>query len=381
MEQLVPAITCIEDLRVLHEKRSPRMFYDYVDSGSWTEGTYRSNTSAFADYQLRQRVMVDIDNRSLQSTMLGQDVSMPVALAPVGLTGMQWANGEIHAARAAEEFGVPFCLSTMSICSIEDVAEAVNQPFWFQLYVMRDRDYIKRLILRAKAAGCSALILTADLQIMGQRHKDIKNGLSTPPKLTPKTLLNIAGHPGWAFRMLGAKRYSFGNVVGHVDGVEKLATLGQWSAEQLDPTLSWQDVAWVKDIWQGPLVIKGIMDAEDADQAARSGVDAIVVSNHGGRQLDGAPASISVLEDIVSTVGNRAEVWLDSGIRSGQDILKALALGARGTLIGRAYQHGLGALGQAGVTKCLEILRKELDLTMAFCGVSEVKAVSRKIIV
>ena len=377
----MPAITCIEDLRVLHEKRSPRMFYDYVDSGSWTEGTYRSNTSAFADYQLRQRVMVDIDNRSLQSTMLGQDVSMPVALAPVGLTGMQWANGEIHAARAAEEFGIPFCLSTMSICSIEDVAEAVNQPFWFQLYVMRDRDYIKRLILRAKAAGCSALILTVDLQIMGQRHKDIKNGLSTPPKLTPKTLLNIAGHPGWALRMLGAKRYSFGNVVGHVDGVEKLATLGQWSAEQLDPTLSWQDVAWVKDIWQGPLVIKGIMDAEDADQAARSGVDAIVVSNHGGRQLDGAPASISVLEDIVSTVGNRAEVWLDSGIRSGQDILKALALGARGTMIGRAYQHGLGALGQAGVTKCLEILRKELDLTMAFCGVSEVKAVSRNIIV
>jgi len=380
MEQLVPAITCIEDLRVLHEKRSPRMFYDYVDSGSWTEGTYRSNTSAFADYQLRQRVMVDIDNRSLQSTMLGQDVSMPVALAPVGLTGMQWANGEIHAARAAEEFGIPFCLSTMSICSIEDVAEAVNQPFWFQLYVMRDRDYIKRLILRAKAAGCSALILTVDLQIMGQRHKDIKNGLSTPPKLTPKTLLNIAGHPGWAFRMLGAKRYSFGNVVGHVDGVEKLATLGQWSAEQLDPTLSWQDIAWVKDIWQGPLVIKGIMDAEDADQAAGTGVDAIVVSNHGGRQLDGAPASISVLEDIVSTVGNRAEVWLDSGIRSGQDILKALALGARGTMIGRAYQHGLGALGQAGVTKCLEILEKELDLTMAFCGVSEVKAASRNII-
>ena len=377
----MPAITCIEDLRVLHEKRSPRMFYDYVDSGSWTEGTYRSNTSAFADYQLRQRVMVDIDNRSLQSTMLGQDVSMPVALAPVGLTGMQWVNGEIHAARAAEEFGIPFCLSTMSICSIEDVAEAVNQPFWFQLYVMRDRDYIKRLILRAKAAGCSALILTVDLQIMGQRHKDIKNGLSTPPKLTPKTLLNIAGHPGWAFRMLGAKRYSFGNVVGHVDGVEKLATLGQWSAEQLDPTLSWQDIAWVKDIWQGPLVIKGIMDAEDADQAAGTGVDAIVVSNHGGRQLDGAPASISVLEDIVSTVGNRAEVWLDSGIRSGQDILKALALGARGTMIGRAYQHGLGALGQAGVTKCLEILQKELDLTMAFCGVSEVKAISRKNIV
>ena len=305
---------------------------------------------------------------------------MPVALAPVGLTGMQWVNGEIQAARAAEEFGVPFCLSTMSICSIEDVADAVGQPFWFQLYVMRDRDYIKKLILRAKAAGCSALILTADLQIMGQRHKDIKNGLSTPPRFTPRTLLNIAKHPGWAMRMLGARRYNFGNVVGHVEGIEKLATLGQWSDEQLDPTLSWQDVAWVKDIWQGPIVIKGIMDAEDADQAVRQGVDAIVVSNHGGRQLDGAPATIDVIADIRKTVGDRAEVWLDSGIRSGQDILKALALGATGTMIGRAYQHGLGAMGQAGVTKCLEIIQKELDLTMGFCGVNDIKAVSRKII-
>ena len=373
-------ITCIEDLRALHEKRTPRMFYDYVDSGSWSESTYRNNTSAFANYKLRQRVLLNIDNRNLKTTMLGQEVSMPVALAPVGLTGMQWVNGEIQAARAAEEFGVPFCLSTMSICSIEDVADAVGQPFWFQLYVMRDRDYIKKLILRAKAAGCSALILTADLQIMSQRHKDIKNGLSTPPSFTPRTLLNIAKHPGWATRMLGARRYNFGNVVGHVEGIEKLATLSQWSDEQLDPTLSWQDVAWVKDIWQGPIVIKGIMDAEDADQAARQGVDAIVVSNHGGRQLDGAPATIDVIADIRKTVGDRAEVWLDSGIRSGQDILKALALGATGTMIGRAYQHGLGAMGQAGVTKCLEIIQKELDLTMGFCGVNDIKAVSRNII-
>ncbi len=373
-------ITCIEDLRILHEKRTPRMFYDYVDSGSWTESTYRANNRAFMDYKFRQRVLVDVDNRSLKSKMLDQDVSMPVALAPVGLTGMQWVNGEIQAARAAEEFGVPFCLSTMSICSIEDVANSVHQPFWFQLYVMRDRDYIKRLILRAKAAGCSALILTVDLQIMGQRHKDIKNGLSTPPKLTPKTIFNIAKHPGWAIRMLGAKRFTFGNVVGHVEGVDKLSTLSQWSAEQLDPTLSWQDVAWVKEIWKGPLVVKGIMDAEDAEEAVKAGVDGIVVSNHGGRQLDGAPAAIDMLEEIVNAVGNRVEIWMDSGIRSGQDILKALALGATGTLIGRAYQHGLGAMGQAGVTQSLEILQRELDLTMAFCGVRDIKDVSRNII-
>ena len=373
-------ITCIEDLRILHEKRTPRMFYDYVDSGSWTESTYRANNRAFMDYKFRQRVLVDVDNRSLKSKMLDQDVSMPVALAPVGLTGMQWVNGEIQAARAAEEFGVPFCLSTMSICSIEDVANSVHQPFWFQLYVMRDRDYIKRLILRAKAAGCSALILTVDLQIMGQRHKDIKNGLSTPPKLTPKTIFNIAKHPGWAIRMLGAKRFTFGNVVGHVKGVDKLSTLSQWSAEQLDPTLSWQDVAWVKEIWKGPLVVKGIMDAEDAEEAVKAGVDGIVVSNHGGRQLDGAPAAIDMLEEIVNAVGNRVEIWMDSGIRSGQDILKALALGATGTLIGRAYQHGLGAMGQAGVTQSLEILQRELDLTMAFCGVRDIKDVSRNII-
>ena len=370
-------ITSIEDLRALHKRRTPKMFYDYVDSGSWSETTYQNNSSAFNNYKFRQRVLVDIDNRNLKTTMLGQEVSMPVALAPVGLTGMQWVNGEIKAAQAAEEFGVPFCLSTMSICSIEEVAETVSKPFWFQLYVMRDRDYIKRLILRAKAAGCSALVLTVDLQIMGQRHKDIKNGLSTPPKFTARTMLNIAMHPGWALRMLGAKRYNFGNVVGHVEGAEKLATLSQWSNEQLDPTLTWQDISWIKDIWQGPLVIKGIMDAEDADEAIRHGVDVIVVSNHGGRQLDGAPATIDVISDISKTVGRRAEIWLDSGIRSGQDIFKALALGANGTMIGRAYQYGLGAMGKAGISKCLEILRKELDLTMGFCGVNEITDISK----
>jgi L-lactate dehydrogenase (cytochrome) len=357
------------------------MFYDYVDSGSWSESTYRKNESAFEKHELRQRVLVDLTNRSLKTTMLGQEVSMPVSLAPVGLSGMQWANGELHAARAAEKFGVPFCLSTMSICSIEDVAAATQAPFWFQLYMMKDRDFIRRLILRAKAAQCSALVLTADLQIMGQRHKDLKNGLSTPPKLTPKNLINIAMHPGWAFRMLGAKRRTFSNVVGHVEGVEKLSTLSEWSAEQLEPALSWDDVAWVKDIWQGPLVIKGIMDCEDADLAARHGADAIVVSNHGGRQLDGAPATIDILADIVSEVGQRTEVWMDGGIRSGQDIFKALALGAKGTMIGRAYQYGLGALGEAGVSQCLEILSNELDLTMAFCGLRDINDVSPGVIV
>lgn len=357
------------------------MFYDYVDSGSWTEGTYRENSSAFDKYKLKQRVLVDLRNRTLASKMLGQNVSMPVALAPVGLTGMQWANGEIHAARAAEKAGVPFCLSTMSICSIEDVAESVAKPFWFQLYVMKDRDFIKRLILRAKKAGCSALVLTADLQIMGQRHKDIKNGLSTPPKPTFKNLVNIAMHPGWALRMLGAKRKTFSNIVGHVDGVEKLTTLSQWSAEQLEPALSWDDVAWVKDIWQGPLIIKGIMDPEDADLAAQHGADAIIVSNHGGRQLDGAPATIDVLAEIINVVGDRSEVWMDGGIRSGQDIFKAMALGANGTLIGRAYQYGLGAMGEAGVTSCLDILRNELDLTMAFCGLRDISDAKPKVIV
>ncbi len=374
-------ITCIEDLRVLHEKRTPRMFYDYVDSGSWTESTYRDNESAFSKFKLKQRVMVDMDNRSIKTKMLGEEVSMPTALAPVGLTGMQWVNGEIQAAKAAEKFGVPFSLSTMSICSIEDVADAASKPFWFQLYIMKDREFIKNLILRAKSAGCSALILTADLQIMGQRHKDIRNGLSVPPKMTLGSVTNIAMHPMWCLRMLAAKRYQFGNVIGHATGAENLKTLAQWSAEQLDPTVNWEDVKWVKDIWQGPLVIKGIMCAEDALLAANAGADAIVVSNHGGRQLDGAPATIDMLPEIVNAVKGKTEIWVDGGIRTGQDMFRAIALGADSTMIGRAYQHGLGAMGEAGVTRALELIAKEFDLTMAFCGLRDVHDVDQCVII
>ncbi len=376
----MPIVTNIEDLRRLHEKRVPRMFYDYADSGSWTESTYAANEAAFREVTLRQRVLVDMSDRTLQTSMAGQEVSMPLALAPVGLTGMQHADGEIHAAKAAEAAGVPFTLSTMSVCSIEDVADNVSAPFWFQLYVMKDRDFIKRLILRARAAACSALVLTVDLQIMGQRHKDIRNGLSTPPKLTIKNFIDMAMHPGWSFRMLGTRRHSFGNIVGHVEGVEQLKTLSRWSAEQLDPTLSWDDVKWVKDIWQGPLIIKGIIDAEDAIKAADAGVDAIVVSNHGGRQLDGAPASLEVLPDIVAAVGDKLEVYVDGGIRSGQDIFKAIALGAHATLIGRAYIYGLGAAGTTGVTQALDIIRNELDLTMAFCGYRDIQDVTSEAI-
>ena len=371
-------ITCIDDLQDEHKRRVPRMFYDYVDSGSWSESTYRDNQSAFNRHKFKQRVMVDMDNRSLKTTMLGEEVTMPTALAPVGLTGMQWVNGEIQAAKAAEKFGVPFCLSTMSICSIEDVAEAVSKPFWFQLYVMKDRDFIRRLIERAKAAGCSALVLTADLQIMGQRHKDIRNGLSVPPKITMSSLLDIAMHPSWCLTMLGSKRLSFGNVVGHASGVERLTTLAQWSAEQLDPTLTWDDVKWVKDLWQGPLIIKGIMCEEDAVLAVASGADAVVISNHGGRQLDGAPATLDVLPVIAEAIAGKVEIWMDGGILSGQDMFKALALGADATLIGRAYQYGLGANGETGVTRCLELLANELDLTMAFCGLKDINTVSIK---
>ena len=373
-------ITCVEDLRRLHEARVPRMFYDYADSGSWTESTYRANERDFERVLLKQRVAVDMTNRSLASTMAGEAVRMPVALAPTGLTGMQHADGEILAARAAERWGVPFTLSTMSICSIEDVAAATEKPFWFQLYVMRDRDFIGRLIDRAKAAGCSALVLTLDLQILGQRHKDLINGLSTPPKLTAKNLLNMALHPRWCLGMLGTRRRDFGNVVGHVSGVENMTSLSAWSAEQLDPTLSWDDVAWVKERWGGKLVLKGIMCAEDARLAADTGADAIVVSNHGGRQLDGAPSSLAVLPEVVGAVGDRVEVWMDGGIRSGQDVFKALALGARGTLIGRAFLYGLGALGEAGVTKCLDLIANELDLTMAFCGLRDVRDVDERVI-
>ncbi len=373
-------VTCIEDLRVLHRKRVPRMFYDYAESGSWSESTFRWNQSDLGDIKLKQRVAVDISGRTLASDMLGEPVAMPVALAPTGLTGMQHADGEILAARAAEKFGVPFTLSTMSICSIEAVAEAVQKPFWFQLYVMRDREYIARLIKRAQVAGCSALVLTVDLQIMGQRHKDIKNGLSTPPNITPKFLFEIARKPRWALRMLGTSNRGFGNVVGHVEGVEGMRSLGAWSAEQLDPALTWADAQWVRDLWPGKLIIKGIMCEEDAREAVRIGADAVVVSNHGGRQLDGAPSSISVLPEVVRAVGEDLEVWMDGGIRSGQDVLRALALGAKGTMIGRAFLYGLGAGGEAGVTRTLEIIANELDLSMAFCGVTDVRRVSDSIL-
>ena len=376
-----PVITCVEDLRRLAEKRVPRMFYDYADSGSWTEGTYRANESDFARIKLRQRVAVNMENRSLKSTMAGQAISMPVALAPVGLVGMQHADGEILAARAAEKFGVPFTLSTMSICSIEDVAENVSKPFWFQLYVMRDREFIRRLIDRAKAAGCSALVLTLDLQIMGQRHKDIRNGLSAPPKITLRNMLNMSTKPRWGLGMLGTKRHTFRNVVGHTSGVDNLSSLSAWSAGQLDPTLNWDDVKWIKERWGGKLILKGIMDAEDAEIAARSGADALIVSNHGGRQLDGAPSSIAALPSIAQAVGGKIEVLMDGGIRSGQDVIKALALGAKGVFIGRAFVYGLGAMGEAGVTRCLDLIRNELDITMAFCGLRDVKQVDRTILV
>ena len=373
-------ITCIEDLRLLAKKRVPRMFYDYADSGSWTESTYRSNQQDFEQLKLRQRVAVNIDNRSLRTQMIGQDVAMPVALAPVGMTGMQHADGEILAARAAEKFGVPFTLSTVSICSIEDVAAHTRAPFWFQLYMMRDRDFIGRLIERAKAANCSALMLTLDLQILGQRHKDLKNGLSAPPKPTLANLLNLATKPRWGLGMLGTPRRHFGNVVGHVKGVENMSSLSAWTSQQFDPRLNWADVQWIRKRWDGKLILKGIMDAEDARLAADSGADALVVSNHGGRQLDGAPSSISALPAIVEAVGSRIEVWMDGGIRSGQDVLKAVALGARGTLLGRAYVYGLGARGEQGVTECLDIIRNELDLTMAFCGLTDIHQVDAGIL-
>jgi L-lactate dehydrogenase (cytochrome) len=375
------AITEVEDLRVLAQRRVPRMFYDYADSGSWTETTYRENTSRFQRIKLRQRVAVNMEGRSLRTTMAGQEVAMPVALAPTGLTGMQHPDGEILAARAAERFGVPFTLSTMSICSIEDVAAHTTKPFWFQLYVMRDRGFIERLIERAKAAKCSALMLTLDLQILGQRHKDLKNGLSVPPRPTLRNVLNMLTKPRWCLGMLGTRRRRFGNIVGHVSGVDDMSSLSEWTAQQFDPTLNWNDVEWIKRRWGGPLILKGIMDAEDARLAAATGADALVVSNHGGRQLDGAPASIDALPSIVDAAGSKIEVWLDSGIRSGQDVLKAVALGARGTLIGRAFLYGLGALGEAGVTKCLEIIARELDLTMAFCGRRDIREVDRSILV
>ena len=377
---MAQVITCIEDLRVLAERRVPRMFYDYADSGAWTEGTYRANETDFKDIYLRQRVAVDMSNRTLATTMIGQPVSMPLALAPVGLTGMQHADGEILAARAAAAAGVPFTLSTMSICSIEDVAENTSKPFWFQLYVMRDKDFISRLIGRAKAAGCSALVLTLDLQILGQRHKDVKNGLTAPPRLTIPNIANIAFKPRWWLSMMGTKRRTFRNIVGHAKGVGDMTALSSWTAEQFDPTLSWDDVKRIKDEWGGKLILKGILDPEDAEKAVDSGADALIVSNHGGRQLDGALSSVAALPGIAQAVGSRIEVLMDGGIRSGQDVIKALALGAKGVFIGRSYIYGLGAMGQEGVAKSLEIIRKELDTTMALCGLRDVKAVTSNIL-
>ena len=376
-----PVVTNIEDLRRLAKLRVPRMFYDYADSGSWTESTYRANEGDFQQIRLRQRVAVNMANRSTATKMIGEDVAMPVAIAPTGMTGMQHADGEILAARAAKRFGIPFTLSTMSICSIEDVSAAVGRhPFWFQLYVMRDRGFVRDLIARAKAAGCGALVLTLDLQILGQRHKDVKNGLSAPPKPTIANLINLATKPRWCMGMLGTKRRQFGNIVGHVQGVKDMSSLGEWTAQQFDPTLSWDDVEWIKQEWGGKLILKGIQDVEDAKLAVKSGADALIVSNHGGRQLDGADSSIRALPAIVEAVGSEIEVHMDGGIRSGQDVLKAWALGARGTYIGRAFLYGLGAMGEKGVTKALEIIHKELDITMAFCGHTRLETVDKSIL-
>jgi L-lactate dehydrogenase (cytochrome) len=375
-----PVITCIEDLRLLAQRRVPRMFYDYADSGSWTESTYRANEADFQTIQLRQRVAVNMENRSTAVTMVGQTAKMPVAIAPVGLTGMQHADGEIHAARAAEKFGIPFTLSTMSICSIEDIAQNTSAPFWFQLYMMRDREAMQRMIERCKVAKCSALVLTLDLQVIGQRHKDLKNGLTAPPKPTIANLIDLALKPRWCLGMLGTRRHSFGNLVGHVKEVSDMKSLAAWTNEQFDPRLSWADIDWVRERWGGKFILKGIMEAEDARLAVQHGADAIVVSNHGGRQLDGAPSSIRALPAIVEAVGDKCEVWMDGGIRGGQDVLKAWALGARGTMIGRAMAYGLGAMGEAGVTRALEILHKELDVTMAFCGHTQLKNVDRSIL-
>lgn len=373
----MPVITCIDDLKHLHKRRTPKMFYDYAESGSYTEQTFRDNTSDFAKLLLRQKVAVDMSGRTTESTMIGEKVAMPVALAPVGLTGMQAADGEIKAARAAEKFGVPYTLSTMSICSIEDVAAHTTKPFWFQVYTLKDDDFMRRLFERARAANCSAIVITVDLQILGQRHKDLKNGLSAPPKFTVKSMANLATKIAWGLEMLGTKRRFFGNIVGHAKGVSDPSSLSSWTAEAFDLTLDWKRIAKFKEMWGGKVILKGIMDAEDARNALSVGADAIVVSNHGGRQLDGALSSIRALPAIVHAVGDKIEVHMDSGIRSGQDVLKALAMGAKGTMIGRSYIYGLGAMGEAGVTKSLEVIQKELSTSMALCGERDVKNLGR----
>lgn len=361
-------------------KRVARAIFDYVDRGSYTEATLRANRDDLDAIALRQRVGIDVDRRSTRTTMAGQDAVMPVAIAPTGLAGLNWADGEMLGARAAERFGVPFTLSTMSICSIEDVAGAVTRPFWFQLYVMRDRGFSASLIERAQEAKCSALMLTLDLQIQGQRHRDLKNGLAVPPRLTLGTALDVMTKPGWALNVLRGRRKSFGNLEGRIPDAKSLTTLSQWIAGQFDPTLSWDDVAWVKKLWGGKLILKGILDAEDAKIAAQIGVDAIVVSNHGGRQLDGAVSSIRALPEVVEAVAGRAEVWLDGGIRSGQDVLKALASGASAAMIGKAFLYGLGAMGEEGVTRTLEIIQRELDVSMALCGLRDVRDASPSIL-
>ena len=381
MQNKLSKITCIEDLRKVAKRKVPKMFYDYADTGSWTQSTYHANSNDFQEIKLRQRVLTDMTGRTLETTMAGQTVKMPVALAPTGLTGMQHADGEILAARAAEKFGVPFTLSTMSICSIEDVAENTSAPFWFQLYVMRDREFMRDLIRRAQEAKCSALVVTADLQVLGQRHKDIKNGLSTPPKPTLRNWMNLATKPEWCLAMLNTQRRTFRNIVGHTKGVADMTSLSSWTSEQFDPRLSWKDIEEIKNLWGGKLIIKGILDAEDAEMAVKSGADAIIVSNHGGRQLDGAPSTIHALPNIISAVGNNIEVWLDSGIRSGQDVLKAIAMGAKGTLIGRAFLYGLGAYGEDGVTRALEIIYNEMDISMAFTGHTDIKTVNKDILI
>ncbi|MCK0172289.1 alpha-hydroxy-acid oxidizing protein [Aliiroseovarius sp. S1123] len=376
----MPVITEIEDLRRIYKRRVPKMFYDYAESGSWSEQTFRENTSDFDKIYFRQRVAVDMDNRSTRTTMLGQDVFMPVALAPVGLTGMQCADGEIKAAKAAEDFGVPFTLSTMSICSIEDVAENTNAPFWFQVYTLKDDDFMRRLFDRARAANCPAIVVTVDLQVLGQRHKDLKNGLSAPPKLTVKSVADMMTKVQWGLGMLGTKRRFFGNIVGHAEGVEDPSSLHTWTAQAFDPSLDWDRIKQFKKMWDGPMIVKGIMEPEDAIAAVNAGADAIIVSNHGGRQLDGALSSIRALPAILDAVGDKVEVHLDSGIRSGQDVLKAIAMGAKGTYIGRAFTYGLGAMGQEGVTRALEVLHKEMDISMAFCGHTDITKVDRNIL-
>lgn len=374
----MPVITTIQDLKRVYERRVPRMFFDYAESGSWTEQTFRENSSDFEDIRLRQRIAVDMTGRTTSTKMIGQDVAMPVALAPVGLTGMQHADGEIKAAKAAEEFGVPFTLSTMSICSIEDVAEHTTKPFWFQVYTLKDDDFMRRLIKRAKDAGCSALVITVDLQIMGQRHKDLKNGLSAPPKLTPKSVANMMTKWNWGLQMLGTKRRFFGNIVGHASGVKDASSLSSWTTEAFDQSLDWKRIEQLIDMWDGPVILKGILDPEDAKMAVKVGASAIVVSNHGGRQLDGALSSIKMLPSIMDAVGGDIEVHLDGGIRSGQDVLKAVAMGAQGTYIGRAFVYGLGAMGQQGVSKALDVIHRELDLTMALCGEQHVTNLGRQ---